>query len=469
MRFSTCRMSISVSSCDSRCSRRWRTSNISSTCCFCSSLRGRCAATVSARRPASSIPESEVRISGGIFLFSFTYWSNAESSARRIASTSGAGVPSSGTELASATQCVRTSSTSRICARVPPSTSTFTVPSGSFSICRMFDTQPIAYMSCGVGSSLAADFCATSRIDFPASIAVSIALMDFGRPTNSGITMCGNTTTSRRGSSGYWTISAGGAVSGIWIDLVIRLDARSRCGFPPKNQWIKPTRMARLPQCGKRHELQSLFSAGAASHLVLIGVDEQRLAVGGDHLLVDHHLAHVLQRRQLVHRVEQDLLQDRAQAPRAGLARESALGDRPKGRRAHFELDAFHQEQPLVLLDERVFRLGEDLDQRVLIELLERGEHRQPADEFRDEPVLDEVFGLDVLQQIVDRPGVLRALDLGAEADPGLFGAVAHDLLEAVEGAAADEQDVGGIDLDEVLVRMLAPALRGPRGDGALA
>src|SRR2546429_1341187 len=50
-----------------------------------------------------------------------------------------------------------------------------------------------------------------------------------------------------------------------------------------------------------------------------------------------------------------------------------------------FELDAFHQEQPLVLLDERVFRLGEDLDQRVLVELLERGEHRQPADEFRDE------------------------------------------------------------------------------------
>src|SRR2546430_13641092 len=65
-----------------------------------------------------------------------------------------------------------------------------------------------------------------------------------------------------------------------------------------------------------------VLSAGAASHLVLIGVDEQRLAVGGDHLLVDHHLAHVLQRRQLVHRVEQDLLQDRAQAARAGLAGE---------------------------------------------------------------------------------------------------------------------------------------------------
>ena len=79
----------------------------------------------------------------------------------------------------------------------------------------MLDTQPIEYMSCGPGSSLAADFCATSRIDFPASIAVSIALMDFGRPTKSGITMWGNTTTSRNGNSGYWTISGDGRGSDI--------------------------------------------------------------------------------------------------------------------------------------------------------------------------------------------------------------------------------------------------------------
>ena len=38
--------------------------------------------------------------------------------------------------------------------------------------------------------------------------------------------------------------------------------------------------------------------------------------------------------------------------------------------------------------------------------------------------------------------------------------ALLDDLLQAVEGAAADEQDVGGVDLDEVLVRVLAPALR---------
>ena len=42
------------------------------------------------------------------------------------------------------------------------------------------------------------------------------------------------------------------------------------------------------------------------------------------------------------------------------------------------------------------------------------------------------------------------------------------DLLQPGESAAADEQDVGGVDLQELLLRMLAPALRRHRGDGAL-
>src|SRR6202000_2339225 len=40
-------------------------------------------------------------------------------------------------------------------------------------------------------------------------------------------------------------------------------------------------------------------------------------------------------------------------------------------------------------------------------------------------------------------------------------------LSRAPKGPAADEQDVGGVDLQELLLRMLAPALRRHGGDGA--
>ena len=59
-------------------------------------------------------------------------------------------------------------------------------------------------------------------------------------------------------------------------------------------------------------------------------------------------------------------------------------------------------------------------------------------------------------------------LDVGAEAERLLPDAPLDDLLEADEGAAADEEDVGRVDLQEVLLRVLAAALRRHVGDRAL-
>ena len=62
---------------------------------------------------------------------------------------------------------------------------------------------------------------------------------------------------------------------------------------------------------------------------------------------------------------------------------------------------------------------------------------------------------------------VLRA-DVGAEADRVLADPPRDDLVEPGERAAADEEDVRRVDREELLVRVLAPALRRHRGDRAL-
>jgi len=72
-----------------------------------------------------------------------------------------------------------------------PSASTFTVPSGSLSICSTLATVPVRNNSASPGSSMSGLVCATNRIWRSLSIAASSARMDFSRPTNSGITMCG--------------------------------------------------------------------------------------------------------------------------------------------------------------------------------------------------------------------------------------------------------------------------------------
>src|SRR5690606_2313963 len=75
--------------------------------------------------------------------------------------------------------------------------------------------------------------------------------------------------------------------------------------------------------------------------------------------------------------------------------------------------------------------------------------------------------GLDFTEHRTHR-GIRLGLDRSRKANARALGAVADHLVQAVESATADEQDVGGVDLDEILVRMLAPALRRHGGNRAL-
>src|SRR5581483_11748716 len=141
---------------------------------------------------------------------------------------------------------------------------------------------------------------------------------------------------------------------------------------------------------------------------------------------------------------------------------------RPQRVRPDLQLHALHAEHPLVLFQQGVLGLGKYFDQRFLVEFIQSGHHRQAADELRNQAVLDQILRLHFLQHFADVLAVVLAPDLGAETDPALVGALADDLVQSVEGAAADEQDIRRIDLDEFLVRMLAAALRRNRGDRPL-
>jgi hypothetical protein len=108
----------------------------------------------------------------------------------------------------------------------------------------------------------------------------------------------------------------------------------------------------------------------------------------------------------------------------------------------------------------------------VFVERLERHAHGQSTDELRDQPIAQQIVGLHVgegvLRGLGDRPrdGVAIDLFLG---EPDLLSTCSRldDLLEPIECAAADEEDVLRVDLDVLLLRVLASALRRHRRDGA--
>ena len=132
-------------------------------------------------------------------------------------------------------------------------------------------------------------------------------------------------------------------------------------------------------------------------------------------------------RKQIEHGVEQDAFHDGAQAARARLAVDCLAGaQRFLGKR---QIDRFHLEQALVLLDQRVLRLDQDFLQRRLIEILKRRDDRQATHEFRDQPILQQVFGFDLAEDFA-LLAVFRSHDLGAEPDRGGPATRGNDLVE---------------------------------------
>src|SRR5207237_6315054 len=90
--------------------------------------------------------------------------------------------------------------------------------------------------------------------------------------------------------------------------------------------------------------------------------------------------------------------------------------------------------------------------------------HRQPADELGDHAELNQVVAGYLAQQLAQAG--LALLGVAAEADRLAADAPGNDVVQPDEGAAADEQDVGRIDLDVLLLGVLAAALRRHVADG---
>src|SRR5262249_40086172 len=131
----------------------------------------------------------------------------------------------------------------------------------------------------------------------------------------------------------------------------------------------------------------------------------------------------------------------------------------------HHQLYALDLEQFFVLLNERVSRLGEDRAKRIGVERVQVGHYRQTAEQLGDEAEMLQVLRIHVLQQVFLHMLLLLLIDVetdGVGIDPA-----GDELVDAVEGAAADKENVLRIDLDELLLGVLAAALRGYQHVGA--
>ena len=101
-------------------------------------------------------------------------------------------------------------------------------------------------------------------------------------------------------------------------------------------------------------------------------------------------------------------------------------------------------------------------------ELVHGRDDRQAADELGDQPEAEQVLGHHLRRAARRSPPTCFERMSAPKPTAFLPIRAADDLVEPGERAAADEEDVRRVDREELLVRMLAPALRRHRGDRPL-
>ena len=112
------------------------------------------------------------------------------------------------------------------------------------------------------------------------------------------------------------------------------------------------------------------------------------------------------------------------------------------------------------MLGQRVARLREDPNQRFGIELFQRGDNGQSAHKLGNQAVLHQILWLQVRECLTEVARFILAFDLSAKADAALFRTIADDFIEARKSTTTNEQNIAGIDLQKLLLRVLAPTLR---------
>ena len=121
------------------------------------------------------------------------------------------------------------------------------------------------------------------------------------------------------------------------------------------------------------------------------------------------------------------------------------------------KLNVFELEHLAVLTHHGVLGLDQDRHQVVLVERLRLGDDGRTSHKLGDHTKGVEVLREHLAQQVVlvDRGG---AGDLGVKSHALVAHAIGDDLIQTHKGTAADKQNVGRVDLQQLLLGMLAAA-----------
>src|SRR6476660_940711 len=185
-----------------------------------------------------------------------------------------------------------------------------------------------------------------------------------------------------------------------------------------------------------------------------------------NHRPIDRDLGNVVTTWGIEHHIKHDALKQGAQCARTSPLPDGFDRQRPQRILGKGQPNTVHRHEFGILLHHRVLRIGQNHEQLVLGEGVQSADHRQPSDKLRDQSEGKQILRLDGMDRLPrDRVGIPSVTGMKAHRRPTK--ATLDNLVETDESATANEKNLLGINLDVLLMRMFAAALRRHVADGS--
>ena len=178
----------------------------------------------------------------------------------------------------------------------------------------------------------------------------------------------------------------------------------------------------------------------------------------GDGFLGYHDSGDIIAGGDVEHDVHEGLLNNGPQSACTGPSCNSLVGDRPQGSLGKGQFHPVQLEEFLKLAGQSIARLGQNANQGFAVERVHGRNHWQTSDELWNKPKLVKVLWAHQAEGFGPLNDLARTRII-VESQRTSTDPLGDDVFQTGEGAPHDEQDVGGIDLDEVLLRMFASTL----------
>ncbi len=172
-------------------------------------------------------------------------------------------------------------------------------------------------------------------------------------------------------------------------------------------------------------------------------------------------------RGDLIHNLRHHALHHGAQTTGANLAVQRLLGNGFQRLGLKLQLNAIKFQKLLILLDQSILRFGENPHHILFGEALETGNHGKPSNQLRNDAEFQDIVGLHLCKQLAN---ILLSpvSQLPSEAKSRGIGTLFDDLVQTVKRAAANKQNIAGINGDKLLLGMLPSTLRRNIGNRTL-